>query len=94
MGKQVGSLPALVAASVAVGTLANLDSSVTEALNNATETADLERNTYGSGGWVIGITGLAIILEVVLIILRFCNIGLINLKIKVFLIIVSTRVQA
>lgn len=40
-------------------------------------------------GFVIGITSVAIIIEILMIVLRFVNIGLVNLKIKIFLIIVS-----
>ena len=47
-------------------------------------------NSYLGGG--IGITAatLTIIYEIIFIVLRFLNIGLINLKIKIFLIIVRT----
>ena len=51
----------------------------------------VDPNTYGSAGFVIAIAALAIIMELVFIIVRICNIGLINLKIKIFLIIVSTQ---
>ena len=44
-------------------------------------------------GYVIAIAALAIIIEIVMIALRFINIGLINLKIKIFLIIVSPAHQ-
>lgn len=44
---------------------------------------------YVTTGVVIAVASLAIIIEVVVIVLRFLNIGLINLKIKIFLIIVS-----
>ena len=49
----------------------------------------VDPNTYGSAGFVIAITALAIIMELLFIIVRICNIGLINLKVKIFLIIVS-----
>ena len=55
----------------------------------------VDPNTYGSAGFVIGIAALAIIVELLFIIVRICNIGLINLKVKIFLIIVSIlRVSA
>ena len=43
---------------------------------------------FCSAGYVVAIAGLAIILEVLVIVLRFLNIGLINLKSKIFLAIV------
>ena len=49
----------------------------------------VDPNTYGSAGFVVGIAALAIIMELLFIIVRICNIGLINLKVKIFLIIVS-----
>ena len=49
----------------------------------------VDPNMYGSAGFVIGIAALAIIVELLFIIVRICNIGLINLKVKIFLIIVS-----
>lgn len=48
-------------------------------------------NTYGSAGFVVAISALAIIMEVLFIVVRICNIGLINLKVKTFLIIVSSQ---
>lgn len=50
-------------------------------------------NNWQYSGVVIAVTAVAIIIEVVMIILRFLNIGLINLKIKIFLIIVSLQLQ-
>lgn len=77
-----------MAASVAVGVTNARDFVNGPAVGNSSY-GTLERNTYGSAGWVIGIAGLAIIFEILLVILRFCNIGLVNLKIKIFLMIVS-----
>ena len=84
---QVGSLPALIAAAVAVGYVAG-DASL-RATVNQTDASLVSPNTYGSAGFVIGIAALAIIMELLFIIVRICNIGLINLKVKIFLIIVS-----
>ena len=53
----------------------------------------VDPNTYGSAGFVVGIAALAIIIELLFIIVRICNIGLINLKVKIFLIIVSINSQ-
>ena len=52
-------------------------------------TSSLSLEVRASTGFVITITSLAILVEVLMIVLRICNIGLINLKIKVFLIFVS-----
>ena len=88
---QVAALPALVAAAVAVGT-ANLDGNLSAAINELNGTDNrleaLQRETFGSAGWVIGVASLAILIQVLMIVLRFCNIGLINLKINIFLIVV------
>ena len=92
----VGSLPALVAAAVAIGT-ANLSSEINAAIDvgsgagngtatTAAEIGDLRQSTFGAAGWVVAIAGVGIIEELLKIILRFCNIGLVNLKIKIFLI--------
>ena len=58
-------------------------------LNPDLDLVDL--NTYGSAGYVVAIAALAIIMELLFIIVRICNIGLINLKAKIFLIIVSVQ---
>ena len=86
---QAGSLPALVSAAVAIGYVRG-DASVSESLNQNGTTASLITNTYVSAGFVVGIAALAIIVELVFIILRILNIGWINLKVKIFLIIVSS----
>ena len=80
---QVAALPALVAAAVALGTL-SLDGTVSLFSN-----IPLGERTFGSAGWVIGVAGLAILIEVLVIVIRFCNIGLVNLMIKGFLVVVS-----
>jgi len=88
---QVAALPALVAATVAVGT-ANLDGNLSAAINELNGTDNrleaLQRETFGSAGWVIGVAGLAFLVQVFMMVLRFCNIGLINLKINIFLTMV------
>ena len=57
--------------------------------NTSSQSSLIDLNTYGSAGFVVGIAALAIIMELLFIIVRICNIGLINLKVKIFLIIVS-----
>ena len=51
----------------------------------------VDPNTYGSAGFVVAIAALAIIMELLFIVVRICNVGLINLKVKIFLIIVSAQ---
>ena len=43
---------------------------------------------------VAAITSLAILWQLLVIVLRFCNIGLINILIKVFLVLVSCNLSA
>ena len=43
-------------------------------------------------GLTIAVAALAIIIEVLVIILRFLNVGLVNIKINIFLIIVSQAI--
>lgn len=54
-----------------------------------TNYATLLLNSYAGGGVGLGAALLIIIWEALMIILRFTNIGLLNLKIKIFLGIVS-----
>lgn len=67
-----------------MGTL-SLDGTARTAFANTA----LGEQTFGSAGWIIGVAGLAILIEVLVIVIRFCNIGLVNLMIKGFLIVVS-----
>ena len=75
---QLGSLPALVAAAVALGE--------GNGENDDTEDRELRAAT----GVVIAFAALAILLEMSVIILRFCNVGLVNIKIEIFLVTVSS----
>lgn len=56
---------------------------------NGTTDAVTLSEVQGSAGFVIAIAIVAMLLMILLIVVRICNIGLINLKINVFLIIVS-----
>ena len=85
---QVGSLPALITAAIALGTSGTVFSS-SGGSSNVT-TASIESGIIGSSGFLVALTILAVVMEILFIVLRICNIGLINLKISVFLIIVST----
>ena len=80
-------MPALIAAAVSVGYVAG-DAQLRETVNQ-TDANLVSPNTYGSAGFVIAIAALAIIMELLFLVVRICNIGLINLKVKIFLIIVS-----
>ena len=62
-------------------------------LHSETNSNQLVVTSRASAGLVAGITSLAILLEVIFIILRVCNIGLINLVIEVFLVIVSCQIE-
>ena len=88
---QFGSIPALVAASVALS-FNNGHSGLPEAGQAVTErdmALPTRMEVTGATGFVVAIAALAILLEVGIIILRFCNVGLVNLKFKIFLAIVS-----
>ena len=52
---------------------------------------ELVRGSEGAGLFVICIAGLAILIEVLIIVLRFLNIGAINLQMRKFFILVSVR---
>ncbi len=90
----------MIAAAVALGT-ANLSDDIDDAIDAADteniseifdDLEDTRRDTYATSGFVVGITAIAIILEVLMIVVRFCNIGLVNLKINIFLILVGVVV--
>ena len=49
----------------------------------------LGRNSKAAGLFVICFAGLAVIIEVFILVLRFLNIGVINLRMKKFFIVVS-----
>jgi hypothetical protein len=78
---------------VALGYVADLSDdqlrTLRVAVSGSNSSSLVDPNTYGSAGFVIGIAALAIIVEILFVIVRICNIGLLNLKIKIFLIIVS-----
>lgn len=79
---KVGSLPALIAVCIALGTLISG--------NIALVPSDhLQTGTLGSSGCVLAVTALSMVIELLLIVVRICNIGLINIKVKIFLIAVS-----
>ncbi len=70
---------------VALPPLNNAEIMMATGLNRAT----LLLNSYAAGGIGIGVAVLIVVWEIVMIILRFLNIGLLNIKSKIFLIIVS-----
>ena len=95
---QFGSLPALIAAAVSLSDVDSVrdsaDSSVNDSDSSFSSTGDEDvdvtrSEVRGSAGFVIGFAALALLLSLLWIIIRFCNIGLVNLKVKIFLIIVS-----
>ena len=87
---QLGSLPALIAAAVALGE----NNSGSAAIGSGafpTDDSDVvtQSEVNGAAGFVVAITALAILGEVFAIVLRFCNVGLVNIKIKIVLVLVS-----
>ena len=54
---------------------------------------DIVRNSQLAAGVVVGVAGVGVLLEVAVIAVRFLNIGLLSLKISVFLIVVHHRMQ-
>ena len=86
---QIGAIPALISSAVAVGIggfSAGLGSGPDAALT------DLERGVIGSHGFLMAVCCTVIIVELVIIVARKLNIGLINLNIKAFLTIVSEHI--
>jgi len=81
---QVGCLPVLISAAVALAEEESLVSS--GALNS---TSELAIATRGVSGFVIAAAVITVVVLIVFIVLRVCNIGALNLVIKVFLAIVS-----
>lgn len=94
-------MPALIAASVGLSDVDSIsdsgDSDSADSSTNPTaQEPDLDvtrSEVLGAAGFVIAFSALAMLLVLLLIIVRFCNIGLVNIKIKVFLIIVSSKVR-
>ena len=85
---QVGSLAALITAAVA---LAITDTVVPPptTLGNTTASTITASSVEALAGCVVGVAGLAILWQVLVIVLRFCNIGLINICTTIFLSLVS-----
>lgn len=79
-------MPALIAAAVALAKGNSLFATIGNVLSRLNAPSDdlqgIERELRGATGSVIAITSLAILFHVLVIILRFCNIGLINLMIE------------
>ncbi len=86
----------LIASAVSLGLVAALPSftdPVSRVIINAgtdVNTETLFFNSYSGGGVGVGSAVLIIVWESLMIILRFLNIGLLNIKSTVFLVIVST----
>lgn len=91
---QVGSIATLIASAIAYDHVKDLPNRNNVALNNLVQSvADINYrsfvfNSIAGGATGIGISILVLIYEMLPIILRFLNIGLINYKIKIFLGIV------
>ena len=50
---------------------------------------DIVRDLRGASGWILAMAIFTIIFEILMIVIRFLNFGFINLKIQLFLIVVS-----
>jgi hypothetical protein len=91
---QFGSLPALIAAAVSLSDVESISDTANTTGSNETdvtgsnETDVTRTEVRASTGFVIAIAALGILLSLLWIIIRFCNIGLVNLRVKIFLIIV------
>ena len=77
---QLGAIPAFLGATIAVLTLG---------VRFTGSKGDIIDGTYGSSGFVMGFAGFAIVAETMMIVLRFCNIGAVNLRIQYVINVVS-----
>jgi hypothetical protein len=75
----------LIAAAVALATLRGVENIDDEP--DDSDQGELRDNTYAATGVAIAVACFGIIYEVVFIALRFLNIGLLNLKSKIFLFV-------
>ena len=91
---QFGSLPALLAAAAILSDVDSISDSGSGSGVDGNKDSDVTRSEVGaSAGFVIAIAALAILLSLLWVIIRFCNIGLVNLKIRNILIVVSMVVN-
>ncbi len=75
-------MPALVGAAIALVGLGNDDISLVS--------ADSEAGSLGVAGYIVCCAALGVVLELLMIVVRFLNIGLINIKSTIFLTVVSS----
>jgi len=81
---QLGALPAFISSITSLATIVPGNTNSTpEAI------AEMSNELNGSNAFLLCICALVIIIEILIIVVRVLNIGLVNLKIKPFLIIVS-----
>ena len=64
---------------------------ISEVARGSPSATDLEKGSKGAGLFVICFASLAGIVEVLIVVLRFLNIGIINLQMKKFFIVVSIQ---
>ncbi len=89
------SIATLIASAIAIRQINRLPETVDQSIDTRIESTvalnyiTIIVNSLSAGGIGIGVSLLFMIYELVPIILRFVNIGLINIKIKIFLSIVS-----
>lgn len=86
---QFATLPALIAAAVALGENNSDNSPLPEGSGGGIPDVVTQSEVNGAAGFVVAITSLAMLIEVLAIIIRICNIGLINIKFKIVVAIVS-----
>jgi hypothetical protein len=88
----LGSVPVLIAAAVALATLRGNSDNIgrIDDVPDGGDLTELRDNTYAATGVAIAVACFGIIYEVLFIVLRFLNIGLLNLKSKILLVVVSS----
>ncbi len=86
---QVGAIPVLVTGAISL-TNDILTFTLPPGIN--VDTNDVQDFASTAAGYSIGIAGMAILIELLIILLRFLNIGIINLKINIFLFAVSYQI--
>lgn len=90
---QAVSVGVLVASAVCLGLVAALPAFSNAERAQIMAMTNLNRqtllfNSYAGGGIGVGVAVLIVVWEILMIVLRFLNIGLLNIKSKIFLVIV------
>ena len=80
---QVGAIPVLIAGAI------SFTNDILTIIVPPGVPGQIIDNSTAAAGYAIGIAGMAILIELLFLLLRFLNIGIINIKITIFLIAVS-----